>query len=247
MPRGWSGAAWTSTRGCWVPSTAPLLVCASSLAVSLLGLGECAEAAVLLRTTLAAKTRTAGADDEGTLHTEGQLASVLNSLGEHAEAEALGRATLAKWRRILGRDDRRTLATSGNLALSLSRQGKHVEAVEIEREVLIQTTRLLGAEHEETLLSANNLAVSLWRCGKKTEAEQFLRDTLALALRVLGPNHAQTQGGLRLLCALRAGFGYFVRSVSRHDDESQGDGLRALGGGVTSRALQMQRASLPAE
>ena len=45
--------------------------------VTLLRLGERAEAAVLLRTTLAARTDTVGPDDEGTLSTESHLTSAL--------------------------------------------------------------------------------------------------------------------------------------------------------------------------
>ena len=45
------------------------LTYASNLAVSLLRPGECAEAAVLLRTMLAVQTHTAGPDDAGMLTT----------------------------------------------------------------------------------------------------------------------------------------------------------------------------------
>ena len=103
-----------------------------------------ADAAALLRTTLAAWTRAFGPDDQGTLAAENHLASALNSLGECAEAEALCLGTLEKMRRVLGRDHRHTLTT---LANSLSKQGKHVAAAEIERELLVSTTHLLGAEY----------------------------------------------------------------------------------------------------
>ena len=53
------------------------LISASNLARVLLRLGEHAEAAVLLRTTLAARTDTVGPDDEGTLSTESHLTSAL--------------------------------------------------------------------------------------------------------------------------------------------------------------------------
>ena len=66
------------------------LICASNLAVSLVYLGERVKAAVLLRATLTARTRTSEPNDQGTLATERQLVGVLRGLGEHAEAEALG-------------------------------------------------------------------------------------------------------------------------------------------------------------
>ena len=49
------------------PDHRETLACASNLAVSLARLGEHAEAAVLLRTTLAIEARTVGTDDGGTL------------------------------------------------------------------------------------------------------------------------------------------------------------------------------------
>ena len=54
------------------------------LVYSLVRIGECAETAVLLRTTLAAQTRTLGADDVDTLATGGFLINALHSPGEHA-------------------------------------------------------------------------------------------------------------------------------------------------------------------
>ena len=57
---------------------------------------------MFLRATLAVRTRTLGADGQGTMAAEGYLASALTDLGEHAESGALGRFTLGKHRRILG-------------------------------------------------------------------------------------------------------------------------------------------------
>ena len=62
------------------------------LAISLLGLGECAKAAVFPRTTFAARTRTVGPYDEDTFTTEIHLVRMLNWVGEYTEAEALGRS-----------------------------------------------------------------------------------------------------------------------------------------------------------
>ena len=69
-------------------------------------LGEHAEAAALLRTTLVTMTRTVGVDDPCTLCTENHLAGALNALHEYAEAEALGRGTFEKMRRIFGAGQR---------------------------------------------------------------------------------------------------------------------------------------------
>ena len=101
------------------------------LACSLFQLGECAKAAVLLRTTLAAQTRTVGADDEFTIATETHLINVLLRLRKCAEAEALCRGSLEKQRRVLSRDHRETLTTLCNLATSLSEQGKYAESLGI--------------------------------------------------------------------------------------------------------------------
>ena len=51
--------------------------------------GEHAETAVLLRTTLAARTRAVGPDDEGTLITADHLTNALIRLGECVEAEVI--------------------------------------------------------------------------------------------------------------------------------------------------------------
>ena len=63
---------------------------------------------MLLRTMLAARTRTNGPGDEGTPATEAILVNVLHRLENHAEAEALGRNALEKQRRILERGHRNT-------------------------------------------------------------------------------------------------------------------------------------------
>ena len=156
--------------GVWARAPRDADLCLENLAASILFLGECAETAVLLRTTLAVMASTVGPDHADTLNTEGLL-NVLLCLGETTEAEALSRVTLEKERRTLGRDHRETLTTSGNLASSLFGQGKHAEAVEIEREVLVQKTHLFGSEHGQTLVAANTLADSLSRCGQKATAE----------------------------------------------------------------------------
>ena len=75
---------------------------------------------VILRTTLAVRTRVLGPDDLGTLVTAGHLVNVLQRLGEYAEAEAIDRGMLEKGLRSLGSDHRDTLATAANLATSLS-------------------------------------------------------------------------------------------------------------------------------
>ena len=90
-PCGCCGASWT-------PEDRETLIAALNMATMLSELRECAEAAVLLRTTIVARTRTHRTGDEGTLATQSQLVSVLGRLGEHAEAEALGRCALDKMR-----------------------------------------------------------------------------------------------------------------------------------------------------
>ena len=84
------------------------------MTVSLLDLGECAEAAGLLRTTLVVQARTVGVGDVDTLTIESSLISVVFRLGVCAEAEALPRGALGKMRRILGRDHTEKLTTPGN-------------------------------------------------------------------------------------------------------------------------------------
>ena len=66
------------------------LTCASNMDGSLTQLGECAEAAVLFRTTLAVRPRALGVDDDRTVSTEGHFVNALFSLEGHVEAEALG-------------------------------------------------------------------------------------------------------------------------------------------------------------
>ena len=179
----------------WGPEHPETLICAANQAAALSNLGEYAEAAVLLRTTLAARTRMLGADDEITLIIEGHLISARFHLGEYAEAEALSRGALEKERRVFGSDHRSTLVR--HFAASLLAQGKHAEAAEVEREVLASTFCLLGAEHADTPTSAGNLACTLVQCGQKKEGEQIFRGTLALCQRTLGPAHEISQSMLQ--------------------------------------------------
>ena len=64
-------------------------------------LGECAEAAVLLRDDACRADPQLGADDASTLTTESNLANVMFRLGEYTGADALYRAALKKMWRIL--------------------------------------------------------------------------------------------------------------------------------------------------
>ena len=73
-------------------------------AVSLLDLGECAKAVVLLWAMLAVWARTVEVGEIGTLTSENSLVSVLPRLVKIAEAEALARGAVGKMRRILCRD-----------------------------------------------------------------------------------------------------------------------------------------------
>ena len=187
------------------------ILIAASNAVSLLDLGECAEAAVFLRLAFAVRTRTLRADDNMTFTAEYLLVNALLRLGEYAEAETLGRGALEKMRRVFGREHNETLVMSGNLAVSLSAQGKYAEAAEIEREVLVSSTRLLGAEHESSLTSATNLACSLWRRGQKTESEQLFRDALVQWICVGASSVRLTRK-----CSVRR-FAACVRLVSLRD------------------------------
>ena len=152
---------------------------------------------MLLRTTLAARTRVEGPDDQGTLATESQLTSAARS-GEVRRGGALSRGTLEKKRRVLGSDHSETLISSAHLAASLSGQDKRAARSRGDRargpRLHDSATRRRLCRHVD---HGKNLAHSLSQCGQKAESEQILRETLALCRRTLGPAHEVTQLVLR--------------------------------------------------
>ena len=73
-----------STQRPWGPGYLETLTCAPNWGASLVQLGECAEAAALLWTTLVAMAHTLGSDEVCTLCPETHLVSALIDLGEYA-------------------------------------------------------------------------------------------------------------------------------------------------------------------
>ncbi|MGW5434717.1 tetratricopeptide repeat protein, partial [Streptomyces sp. NPDC004059] len=97
-----------------------------TLAASLHGLGEYAQAAELHRQTLEDQTRILGPDHRDTLRSRSNLAASLHGLGEYAQAAELHRQTLEDRTRTLGPQHPDTLRSRSDLELTFaaSRAGR---------------------------------------------------------------------------------------------------------------------------
>ena len=133
-----------------------------------------------------------GADNQDTLTTACNLASVLESQGKYSASEAMYRDVLAKEQAARGSENPDTLTIACNLAGVLESQGKYSAAETMYRKVLAQRNRVLGPQHPNTLSTVNNLAYALNKQGDYAAAEVLFRQVLAVAQEVLGPENPHT-------------------------------------------------------
>jgi TIR domain/Tetratricopeptide repeat len=194
----------------------------SSLAKTLLGLGDLAGARSLQESVLEAQRRILGPEHTDTLGSMGNLAASLHGLGDLAGARSLQEAVLEARRRIFGAEHPDTLRSMGNLALTLGALGDLAGACNLQKAVLEAHRRILGERHSDTTISAWNLLATLLDQGEPEAASLVLRDNLVWLLAVdpvgLGAAHREIRERLAQL------FRAASRPTESEDDQNEPEG-----------------------
>jgi tetratricopeptide (TPR) repeat protein len=151
--------------------------------------GQYAEAAELLRQSLALTEQVFGPQHPNHGASLHALAMLLSRQGRYAEAEELLRQSLAVVEQALGPQHPDYGSSLHELARVLERQGRFVEAEGLLRQSLALKEPTLGPRHPDYGASLHELARVLERQGRHAEAGELLRQSLAVIEQTLGPRH----------------------------------------------------------
>jgi hypothetical protein len=200
------------------PNHRGTLDAATTLAVVLRQLGDCAAARDLDEDALTRYRQVLGEDDLGTLASASNLVCDLTELGEAQAARDLEEDTLARRRRVLGDDHPSTLNSAGNLANALHGLGDYEAARALGEDTLARRRRVQGKDHPETLRASSNLANTLHGLGDYEAARALGEDTLARRRRVLGDDHPSTLNSASNLANTLHGLGDYEAARALGED-----------------------------
>ena len=168
------------------------LLCARSLGVDLLGLGEYANAYANDAPLLAYFEQTFGAEHFETLQMRNNIAISLRCLGRLAEALEYDRKNLEIRNQLLGPTDTGTLTSRFAVARSERRLGRWYEALSDIKRVANDLEQKGEPWDQFRLLVAADLGVSLRRAGYWEEAARESEAALELHQQLLGRDHRDT-------------------------------------------------------
>ncbi|MGA5039217.1 FxSxx-COOH system tetratricopeptide repeat protein [Streptomyces capoamus] len=207
-------AAWSTDMGPDHPDT---LTCAQFLGHATAGLGDYAEAQLIIEDTLVRRRRVLGEDHPDTLHSANDASTNLAYLGQYVDTRRMHEDVLARRRRVLGEDHPDTLNSASNLARTLNELGEHAEARRMHEDVLARRRRVLGEDHPDTLTSAHNLASTANASGEHAEARRMHEDVLARRRRVLGEGHHETLASANNLASTVHDLGEHAEARRMHE------------------------------
>ncbi len=148
-----------------------------------------------------------GKDDQYTITSMANHATLLYSIGQVSESAPYFREGVARASRVLGDDHPITLAARDHMGVVLNAQAKYAQAEVHFRTVLTGRRRVLGDSVPDTALTIGNLGSVLYEQGRLRDAEPFLRGSFAARRRTLGDGHIETLYALNNLgvCLLAQG------------------------------------------
>jgi CHAT domain-containing protein/Tfp pilus assembly protein PilF len=179
--------------------------------------GDYAEAARLMRRSLALTERGGGRSHPATARALNNLAVVLVRLGKYEKALPLHRRALAIAERELGPRHPDTAIDLDNLALVYKLTGRAKEALPLYRRAFSIRARVLGPGHPDVATSLNNLAALYSTLGDYPNALLLQRRALAIQERTLGPEHPQTALTLNNLAVIHSKLGKYTRALSLYE------------------------------
>jgi serine/threonine protein kinase len=173
----------------------------NTLGVSLLGLGDPAQAVILFEKARATLATRLGPDHPDTLSSMNDLALGYQEAGKLDLALPLHEEILKLRKAKLGPDHPDTLTSMNNLATSYLDARKPDLALPLFEEALKHQRAKLGPDHPDTLAYMNNLAWTYRDAGKLDLALPLFQETLKLLKAKLGPDHPNTLSSMNNLAA----------------------------------------------
>jgi tetratricopeptide (TPR) repeat protein/tRNA A-37 threonylcarbamoyl transferase component Bud32 len=183
----------------------------TSLATSMVALGQHVEAEPVLREALTLRRAEFGDTHEDTLQSMHALGSVLSSLAQYDEALQLLNAAYEARVAASGKDGQPTLRVAMGLGGVHRRMGNLDEAGRVWGETLAAQRRVLGDDHDDTLKTISNLGIVHAMRGETREAEALWRECLERRRRLIGPDHPDT-------VAILGNLGVLLQDAGRLDE-----------------------------
>jgi serine/threonine protein kinase len=165
----------------------------NTLGLSLLGLGDPAQALVLFEKARATRAARLGPDHPDTLGSMNDLAVAYQDAGKLHLALPLWEETRKLKMARLGLDHPDTLSSTNGLAEGYRAAGRLDLALPLWEETFMLQRAKLGPDHPATLASMNNLAAGYWSAGQLDKSVPLFEATLELREKKLGRQHPETQ------------------------------------------------------
>jgi len=164
--------------------------------------GKYAEAEPVYLRALELRRLLLGEEQDDTVSTMNNLATLYMSEGKYADAEPLLTNVVEIRRRVRGEDEPRTLISMNNLALLYRNQGDYSQAESLFAKVLKARRRLVGQNNPDMLKTMDALA-GLYRITERyADAEPLLTEVLEARRGVLGEQHPDTLASLNSMALL---------------------------------------------
>ncbi len=144
-----------------------------------------------------------GNEDDGTLSTRMNLASMLLEEKLFDPAQREFQSVYDIRRKKLGEDHPDTLVAKAWIGTCLADQKLYSAAIPVMVDVWERRKRVLGESHRRTLAAGFNLAVAKMESGSRAEAIQIVVGLHQVAQKNLGPEDSQTQMYRRALDKVR--------------------------------------------
>ncbi|MGA2046158.1 MAG: tetratricopeptide repeat protein [Terracidiphilus sp.] len=165
-------------------------------------LGVYPEAQRHIERAIELRRRAQGEENQDTLTSVRDLASLYASQGKYPQSTALYSHVLDGQRRVLGNDHHDTVETIFELATVYDSTGDSAKAEPLLKQALEMQTRVLGKENIDTLETADRLATLYVNRHEYGKAEPILTETLEAQRRILGEEHPDTLLSMQNLASL---------------------------------------------
>jgi serine/threonine protein kinase/TolA-binding protein len=161
----------------------------NTLGVSLITLGDAAQAIELLDKARRIRETHLGPDHSDTLTSVNDLASAYLAAYKPDKAVPLLEQARAKLEIKHGPDHPDTLTSMNNLATAYWDTMQREKAMPLYEQILTKRKAVLGPNHRDTLTSLNNLATAYMEVGQAEKAIPLLEETIARMKDQLAPDH----------------------------------------------------------
>jgi eukaryotic-like serine/threonine-protein kinase len=162
------------------------------LGKTLISLGHADDAIPFLKSALAIRERSLGADHIGTFTVLNNLSLAYSDSGLLENALQNAQEADKRIRLTLSLDHPERVTSMNNLALAYKAAGKLETALPMFEQILALIRTNHEADHPATLTAMNNLALAYSKAGKLDKAIPLLEETLKLTKAKLGPDHPRT-------------------------------------------------------